>query len=76
MINSILEHWILALAIVAALLLLWVAAILSKYIRLLLNILRDTPTPPLAGPLGFEKLEGRPVAFRAYDGTVLSTNNH
>jgi alpha-beta hydrolase superfamily lysophospholipase len=37
----------------------------------MLNIIRDSPPPLLYAPLDFDRQEGYPVRFRAYDGTLL-----
>ncbi len=71
MVDMIGQHWLPTLAALAGLAVVWTAAILSKYVRLMLNILRDTPPPLLMGPFDFERIEGRIVHFRAYDGTPL-----
>jgi len=64
-------HWYVWLPLVLVLLIVWIAAVLNKYIRLMLNIIRDTPPALLFAPLDFDRLEGLPVRFRAYDGTML-----
>ncbi|MFQ6047810.1 MAG: alpha/beta hydrolase [Phycisphaerae bacterium] len=47
------------------------AVILGRYVRIILNIMKDT-TPPLSmGPRDFEPLVGEPVDFRALDGVAL-----
>lgn len=50
---------------------LWAVMIVSKYVRLMLNIIRDVPPAFLLGPFDFEHVEGRTVSFRAFDGTRL-----
>ncbi|MCG3178866.1 MAG: hypothetical protein BIFFINMI_01196 [Phycisphaerae bacterium] len=47
------------------------ALILARYVRILLNILQDTPPPLSMGPLDFQRLEGEQVQFRAADGVSL-----
>lgn len=69
--NLSLIHWYVWLPLVLVLLIVWIAAVLNKYIRLMLNIIRDTPPALLFAPLDFDRLEGLPVRFRAYDGTLL-----
>ena len=71
MLEHISEHWFLFVMLLPTLTVLGTVAVLSRYVRLLLNILRDTPTPPLMSPFDFEKLEGEVVKFRAFDGTAL-----
>jgi pimeloyl-ACP methyl ester carboxylesterase len=50
------------------------AFLLNKYIRLMLNMIKDTPVPLLPGVDvdSSEKIEGEPVAFRAFDGHALA----
>jgi len=64
------KYWLLLLSVLAVLLVLWAVAVLSKYVRLMLNIIRDTPVP-LIGPLDFVRIVGRQLNFRAFDGTLL-----
>ena len=71
MFDIVWQHWFLLLLVAVGLVGLWIAAVLSKYVRLMLNIIRDTPGPPLMGQLDFAPIEGRRVTFRAFDGTRL-----
>jgi pimeloyl-ACP methyl ester carboxylesterase len=41
--------------------------ILRKYVRIMLNIIRDTPPPMSMGPSDFERMDGNRVFFRAFD---------
>jgi len=45
--------------------------ILCKYVRLMLNIIRDTPPPLAMGPRDFERIDGERVTFRAFDNLNL-----
>jgi len=45
--------------------------VLGRYIRIMLNIMKDTPPPLAMGPLDFERIEGPIVRFRSFDGTSL-----
>jgi pimeloyl-ACP methyl ester carboxylesterase len=45
--------------------------VLGRYIRILLNILKDTPPPLYMGPLDFERIDGQTVMFRSFDGISL-----
>jgi len=45
--------------------------ILRKYVRLMLNIIRDTPPPLAMGPRDFERIDGERVTFRAFDNLNL-----
>ena len=65
------DHWLLLLAVFVGLAVLWMVALLSKYVRLMLNIIRDTPSFLLINPIDYEQIEGRRVHFRAFDGTLL-----
>lgn len=72
MLDILSEYWALLCLVSVVLVVLWIAAVISKYVRLMLNIFRDTP-PPLhvLGLHHSQKLEGRLVRFRAFDGTLL-----
>ncbi len=65
------DHWLLLLAVLVGLAVLWIVAVLSKYVRLMLNIIRDTPSFLLINPIDYEPIEGRRIHFRAFDGTLL-----
>ena len=71
MFESMLDNWGMLIMAAVLLAVLSVAALLSKYVRLMLNIVRDTPLPPMMGPIDYERLEGEQVNFRAFDGTLL-----
>jgi len=71
MLEYLLQHWILISVIILTLVILWAFAVLSKYVRLLLNIFRDTPPPLMRRHFDYEHLEGHHVNFRAFDGTSL-----
>lgn len=45
--------------------------ILRKYVKLMLNIIRDTPPPWAMGPCDFQRIEGQRVTFRAFDNLNL-----
>jgi len=45
--------------------------ILHKYVKIMLNIIRDTPPPLAMGPRDFERIDGERVAFRAFDNLNL-----
>lgn len=45
--------------------------ILRKYVRLMLNIIRDTPPPWGMGPRDFQRIDGERVTFRAFDNLNL-----
>src|SRR5262249_13856485 len=45
--------------------------VLRKYVKLCLNIIRDTPPPLAMGPSDFERIEGERVTFRAFDNLNL-----
>lgn len=47
------------------------ALVLIKYVRISLNIMRTTRPPLARNPLDFERLNGEPVTFPAYDGLPL-----
>ncbi len=76
-INESLWQWIArnwaAMAIALTLLSLGVflLLLLSKYVRICLNIFTDTHPPLSMGPADFRRLEGEVVRFRSFDGTSL-----
>ncbi len=45
--------------------------VLRKYVKLCLNIIRDTPPPLAMGPCDFERIEGERVTFRSFDNLNL-----
>ncbi len=45
--------------------------ILRKYVKIMLNIIRDTPPPLAMGPRDFERINGERVTFRAFDNLYL-----
>lgn len=71
MLDMIGDYWLLGLAVLVALASLGIVAMLSKYVRLMLNIIRDTPAFLLITPADYERIDGRKVNFRAFDGTLL-----
>ena len=46
--------------------------VLRRYIVIIRNIFDDTPPPLSMGPTDFERVDGDPVSFRAFDGHALS----
>jgi uncharacterized protein len=71
MLDSIQEHWLIIGTALPTLIIAWIVALLSKYVRLMLNIIRDTPPALFMGPFDFDRVDGRHVMFRAFDGTIL-----
>ncbi len=66
------ENWAaVAIAATCVSLLLFVILLMSKYVRICLNIFCDTPPPLSMGPLDFQRLGGEEVRFRSFDGTSL-----
>ncbi|HPD32135.1 MAG TPA: alpha/beta fold hydrolase [Phycisphaerae bacterium] len=66
------RNWALAsiVSTLACLLLIsWL--ILRKYIKIMFNIIRDTPPPLAMGPCDFERIDGERVVFRAFDNIHL-----
>jgi pimeloyl-ACP methyl ester carboxylesterase len=45
--------------------------VLRKYVRLMFNIIRDTPPPLAMGLCDFERIDGERVTFRAFDNLNL-----
>lgn len=48
------------------------ALIILKYVRISLNIMRNTKPPLARNPLDFDRMSGEPVSFPAYDGLPLA----
>jgi len=71
MLEFIFDHWLILIPVAVVLVLAWIVAVLSKYVRLMLNIFRDT-APPLMGAAENGNIVGHPFTFRAFDGTKLS----
>jgi len=66
------RHWaLIAIARTCVSLLVFVVALLAKYVRICLNIFIDTRPPLSVGPADFEPLDGEVVRFRSFDGTSL-----
>ena len=71
MLNVVSEYWLTWIGVAAAVALVWLVAVLSKYVRLLLNIVRERPGIPGVGALDATRAQGEEVTFRALDGTRL-----
>lgn len=61
----------IAIALTCLSLVTFVALVLAKYVRIVLNIFSDTPPPLAMGPMDFERIVGQTVRFRSFDGTSL-----
>lgn len=68
----IVRNWALVSIIATVVIVFAIAAlVLGRYIRIMLNIMRDTPPPFSIVPLDYKRLEGKIVRFRALDGISL-----
>ena len=66
------RNWALvSFAITVAMLIVIAWLVLRKYVKIMLNILRDTPPPLAMGPCDFQRIDGRRVTFRAFDNLNL-----
>jgi len=66
------EHWAaIAIGITILSLLVFVVLLMTKYVRISLNIFVDTPPPLSMGPVDFTPLHGEQIRFRSFDGTSL-----
>jgi pimeloyl-ACP methyl ester carboxylesterase len=66
------QYWaILAIGLTCGLLVLLLVLLVSKYVRICLNIFMDTHPPLSMRPMDFQKLLGEEVRFRSFDGTSL-----
>ncbi|MCH7813367.1 MAG: alpha/beta hydrolase [Planctomycetes bacterium] len=80
--NSLLGHWVwdaayrnwALISMVSTLIVLVVVPtlILRKYVKIVRNILEDTPSPPSLEMVAYERIEGERLDFRSYDGHALS----
>lgn len=64
----------LAIAVTVTSLVLFLVLLLTKYVKICLNIFTDTHPPTLMGPvasLTFKPLDGEDIWFRSFDGTAL-----
>ena len=72
-VDALARNWALAfIASTLATLLVLVAFVIMKYVRISLNIMRATKPPMAHGPVDFERVTGEPVMFPAYDGLPLN----
>jgi len=70
--DLIVRNWALtAICVTLAILVITPVLILHKYVKISLNILKDTPPPLSRGPRDFVPLAGEEVEFRAFDGLTL-----
>lgn len=60
-----------AIALTCMSLVIFVILLLTKYVRICLNIFCDTPPPLSMAPLDFVPLKGEEVRFRSFDGASL-----
>lgn len=66
------RNWaMLAMFITIATLVVVPALVILKYVRISLNIMRNTQPPLSRNPLDFEPLTGETITFPAYDGLTL-----
>lgn len=66
------RNWALVsilLTLICLLLISWL--VLRKYVKIMFNIIRDTPPPLAMGPCDFERIDGERVVFRAFDNINL-----
>ncbi len=70
--DSLVRNWaLLSIFCTVALLIVVPAVVLRRYVNLIINIFDDTP-PPLSMDLrDYDRLEGKAVVFRAFDGHAL-----
>lgn len=67
------RNWAIAVIVPTILVLVGVPAlVILKYVRISLNLMRDTKPPLAHGPRDFEPIIGETVRFPAFDGLMLS----
>ncbi|MBU0637670.1 MAG: alpha/beta fold hydrolase [Planctomycetes bacterium] len=72
-IDALVRNWaIVAILSTTITLIVVPALVLMKYVRISLNIMRNTKPPLARNPLDFDRLLGEPVTFLAYDGLPLA----
>lgn len=72
LLDWVVRNWaMLSIGITVAVSITIPCVVLTRYVRILLNILSDTLPPLAMGPLDFERIEGQVVRFRSFDGTSL-----
>jgi pimeloyl-ACP methyl ester carboxylesterase len=68
----ILRNWaLISMLTTLAILIVVPSLVLRKYIRIMLNIIKDTPPPLSRDPRDYVRIEGESVNFRAFDGVSL-----
>jgi pimeloyl-ACP methyl ester carboxylesterase len=71
--EALARNWAIVVIVSTVITLLIVPAlVIMKYVRISLNIMRTTQPPLTRNPLDYERLEGEPVDFCAFDGLRLS----
>jgi len=67
-----LRNWaFLAIGITLVSLLVFLLLLLTKYVRICLNIFTDTHPPTIMVPVAIRPLDGEEIWFRSFDGTAL-----
>jgi len=68
----LLRNWaLLSIFLTVASLVIIPVVILAKYVRMMLNMIKDTPPPLSMGPRDFEPIQSEVLHFRAFDGLSL-----
>ena len=66
------QNWAaVAIAVTCLSLLVFLVLLVTRYVRICLNIFVDTHPPLSMGPVDFQPLHGEIVRFRSFDGTSL-----
>lgn len=72
-VDALARNWaIVAMLTTVVVLIIVPAAVIAKYARISLNIMRSTRPPLSHNPLDFDRMSGEPVSFPAYDGLRLN----
>jgi len=72
-VDALVRNWAIVVILSTIVTLLVVPAlIVTKYVRISLNIMRGTKPPLARNPLDFDRLTGESVSFPAYDGLPLN----
>jgi pimeloyl-ACP methyl ester carboxylesterase len=72
-VDALVRNWaIVAILSTVAILIVVPALVVTRYVRISLNIMRGTKPPLARNPLDFDRLTGELVDFPAYDGLPLN----
>jgi pimeloyl-ACP methyl ester carboxylesterase len=72
LVEGLVHNWaLMSIVCTLTVLLIVPAVVLRRYVKLIINIFDETPPPLAMDPRDYDRLEGQPVLFRAFDGAAL-----